>query len=921
MKKVSKAPAQHPDPSHDIWRQFQKPLDSIFNPKSVAVIGASEKPRSVGHALISNLTRNAFKGKVFPVNPKRETVLGMKAYPSLSSLPEKVELAVIATPADTVPGVIRECVAQGVKGVIIISAGFKELGKPGEALEREIMAEAGKGKIRIVGPNCLGVMNPVNGLNATFASQMAKSGNVAFISQSGALCTSILDWSLREGVGFSAFVSIGSMLDVGWADLLDYLGDDPHTKSILIYMETIGDARSFLSVAREVALTKPIIVLKAGRTEAAAKAALSHTGSIAGSDGVLDAAFQRSGVLRVERIEELFDMADILAKQPRPLGPALSILTNAGGPAVLATDAFILAGGRMAELSEETLNALNAFLPAHWSHANPIDILGDADPERYARSISLTLDDPKSDGLLVMLTPQAMTDPTQTAEALKKFAKTGAKPILASWMGGREVAESKKILSDAGIPVFPYPDEAARAFQTMWRYSSNLKSLYETPHELCCAAAANASNRAKVFEILEAARLQKRFVLSEWESKTLLRAYGIPAVKTELAESEDAAILAAESMGYPVVLKLHSHTLTHKSDVGGVKLNLKNAEEARDAYRAIERAVAEKSEARHFQGVTVQPMLKLAGGCELVIGSTVDAQFGPVILFGAGGELVEIFKDYALALPPLNSTLARRLVESTKIFNVLKGFRGRAAVNLDRLGEILARFSQLVMENPRIREIDINPILAAGESLTALDARVILHETAVADVDLPRAAIRSYPSQYISDFKMKNGCDVVIRPIRPEDEPLMAGFHETLSERSVRQRYFHAIGLNQRTAHERLVRVCFHNYDRQIALVADGEKKDKSGHEIFAVARLIRLHGTADAEFSMIVNDRYQKQGLGAELLARLLNIGRKEGIQNVFADILPDNLAMQKICKNQGFSLQYDPEGPVLKAQLTLGK
>src|SRR5450755_3837939 len=468
------------DPSSDVYRSDSHPLDTMFLPNSVAVIGASERPGSVGRSVLWNLLSSPFGGTVFPVNSKRPNVLGIKAYPSVRDLPDKVDLIVVTTPADTVPDLIAESVELGIPAAIVISAGFKEHGEHGKELERQI-SEIIRGKMRLIGPNCLGVMNPVRGFNATFAHTVARPGNVAFISQSGALCTAVLDWSLRENVGFSGFVSIGSMLDVNWGDLVDYFGNDPRTHSIVIYMESIGDARSFLSAAREVSLTKPIIVIKAGRTAAAAKAAASHTGSLTGSDEVLDAAFRRSGVLRVTSISDIFFMADVLAKQPRPRGNRLAILTNAGGPGVLATDALVMGGGELAELSPQTMAAFDEILPPQWSHNNPVDILGDAEPERYAKSLEIAAKDPAIDGMLVILTPQDMTNPTQIAEKLKPYAKGLNKPLLASWMGGAQVAAGEEILNQAGIPTFRFPDSAVRAFNYMWRYAYNLKGIYETP--------------------------------------------------------------------------------------------------------------------------------------------------------------------------------------------------------------------------------------------------------------------------------------------------------------------------------------------------------------------------------------------------------------------------------------------------------
>ncbi|HEX9284572.1 MAG TPA: acetate--CoA ligase family protein, partial [Nitrospirales bacterium] len=775
--------------AQDILRTRKHPLDVFFAPKSVAVIGASETAGSVGRTILWNLISNSFGGTVFPVNSKRASVLGIKAYPSVAALPDAIDLAVIATPAPTVPAIVDECVAAGVKGAIIISAGFKECGAEGAALEKRILAAAQRGSLRIIGPNCLGLMNPISGLNATFAGKMALAGNVGFISQSGALCTAVLDWSLRELVGFSSFISIGSMLDVDWGDLIDYLGDDPRTRSIIIYMESIGDARSFLSAAREVALTKPIIVIKAGRTEAAAKAAASHTGALTGSDEILDAAFRRSGVLRVNNIADLFYMAEVLAKQPRPKGPRLTVLTNAGGPGVLAADSLIGNGGELAELSQETIDSLNKLLPAHWSHNNPIDILGDAGPERYAKAVEIVAQDPGSDGLLVILTPQAMTDPTQTAEQVKAFASLNNKPILASWMGGASVAAGESILNSSNIPTFPYPDTAARAFQYMWRYSYNLRALYETP-VLPVDSEEWTPERGRVEELIRSARGEGRTLLTEFESKQLLAAYGIPTLETVIAVSEKEAVKAATAIGYPVVLKLHSSTITHKTDVGGVQLNLVNAVAVRSAYRAIRQAVHDKAGAEHFLGVTVQPMIR-HDGYEIIVGSTLDSQLGPVILFGSGGQLVEVYKDRALALPPLNTTLARRLIEQTRIFAALKGVRGRKAVDIAALEQLLVRFSQLVVEQRWIREIDINPLLASPERMVALDARIVLHGPDVGAEELPELAIRPYPVQYVAPWTTKDGTVVTIRPIRPEDEPLMVKFHETLSEQSVYFRYFH----------------------------------------------------------------------------------------------------------------------------------
>src|SRR5689334_4657268 len=761
--------------------QRNQPLDVFFKPKTVAVIGATENPNTVGRTLFWNLMTSPFGGTVYPVNPKRASVLGVKAYPSISEIPEEVDLAVIITPPPSIPGLIRECGENGVQGAIVISAGFKEIGPEGAELERQLLVEAQKANIRVIGPNCLGVMSPLSGMNATFATAIARPGSVGFISQSGALCTAVLDWSLKEMVGFSAFVSVGSMVDVGWGDLIYYLGSDPKTKSIVIYMESIGNARSFLSAAREVALTKPIIIIKPGRSAAAAKAAASHTGSLTGSDEVLEAAFRRSGVLRVNNIADLFYMAEVLSKQPSPKGPRLTIVTNAGGPGVLATDALIMGGGELAELTPETMDAYNDVLPPTWSHNNPVDIIGDASPERYAKALEIAAKDPNSDGMLVILTPQAMTDPTRIAEQLKPLAKQEGKPVLASWMGGVDVAAGEEILNRANIPTFPYPDTAARAFNYMWQYSYNLKGLYETP-AMPEDSADWTPDRRLVDEIIRRARGEGRTILTEFESKQLLAAYGIPTAATYIATDAAAAVKAAENIGYPVVLKLYSETITHKTDVGGVQLNLQSAAGVEKAYNAIQKSVTEKVGAQHFQGVTVQPMVKLKDAYELIIGSSLDPQFGPVLLFGTGGQLVEVFQDRALGLPPLNTTLARRMMEQTKIHKALKGVRGRKPVDLAALETLMVRFSALVAEQRWIKEIDINPLLASPDGLIALDARVVVHGPQVTLDQIPKSAIRPYPTRYTGKWTLKDGESVTIRPIRPEDEPAMVRFHETLSE-------------------------------------------------------------------------------------------------------------------------------------------
>lgn len=906
------------DPSQNFIDRHPQRLDALFWPQTVAVIGAKDTPGSVGRTIMLNLLgQTTFSGKVYPINPKRDEVFGLKVFPSISAVPEPVDLAIIVTPAPTVPKLVAECVSAGVKSAIIISAGFKELGAPGLELEQEILTYARQGNMPIIGPNCLGVMNPIHGLNATFAKGMALPGHLAFISQSGAMCTAVLDWSVREKIGFSAFVSIGSMADVNWGTLIDYLGSDPHTQSLLLYMETVGDARAFMTAAREVALEKPIIVIKAGRSQAAAKAAASHTGSMAGSDQVFDAALERAGVLRVETISELFSMASVLARQPRPRGPNLSIVTNAGGPAVLATDAAVLNQAELTPLEESTIKALDQILPDAWSHSNPIDILGDASDERYAQTIKILAQDSKTDGILVVLSPQDMTDATGTAEQVAAITQGMSKPVLASWMGGETVKEGAKILTEAKIPTFEYPDDAAKTFAMMWHYSRNLQTLYETPTVSQSNVYGQPSNsiypHQNVDKIIHQAKSENRTLLTEFESKQILHFYHIPVVKTVIAKTIEEAVHEADKLGYPVVLKIFSQTITHKTDVGGVKLNLQTPDDVRQAFQSIQSAVERLVGSEHFEGVTVQRMVKRAG-YELILGSTTDPQFGPVLLFGSGGQLVEVYKDQALALPPLTRTLAQQLMQKTKVYEALLGVRGRKPVNMAALEDILIQFSRLVVENRRIKECDINPLLASDEEIIALDARIVLHDFTIPKDELPRLAIRPYPLNYVWPIQLKNGLDVILRPISPEDEPLVIEFHHELSENSVRQRYFAFLTLSERVAHERLVRICFTDYDREWAIVAEIRQEGKS--RLIGIGRLSRIPHTHVAQITMIIMDAYHGVGLGTQIVKHLLMIAQSENIEVINTYILSENTGMIRICQKLGFEVVAEKDPDIIHMQ-----
>ncbi len=890
-------------------------FDCMFAPHSVAVIGATDREGTVGRTIIQNLLEGHLPGEIYPINFKRDTVLGLHCYKSIGALPQKADLAVIVTPAPSVPQVIQECLQAGVRSAVVISAGFKERGAEGAQFEHQIREQLRGQKMRVLGPNCLGIMTPMAGLNATFAHDMALPGNVAFLSQSGALETAILDWSLVEQVGFSAMVSTGSMLDVGWGDLIDYFGSDPDTHSILLYMESVGNARSFLSAAREVALRKPIIVIKAGRSDVAGRAASSPTGAL--SDEVFDAALRRCGILRVDTIADLFYMAETLARQPGPRGPRLTVLTNAGGPGVLATDSLIANKCELASLSEPSIDALSEFLSPHWSHGNPLDIVGDADANAYVRACKIAIQDPGTDGLLAILVPKGMTDPSAVAKGLKPYARGLGKPILASWMGGKLAAEGTSILNQAGIPTFSYPDTAARAFSYMWRYTYNLRGIYETP-SLTGDDEPPEGQATGAQAILQSVHPVGRTVLTEVESKQILKLYGIPTVESRVARSPGEAALIARSIGFPVVAKLYSEAITHKTDVGGVKLSLASEEAVRRAFGEIETAVREKVGPDAFLGVTVQSMVQ-SRGYELILGSTVDPQFGPVMLFGSGGQLVEVYRDRALALPPLNTTLAQRLMEQTHVYKALQGGRGRATIDMENLKAILVRFSKLIIEQPRIKEIDINPLFASEDRIIALDARVIIHGPEVAEGKLPRPAIRPYPTQYVSSWTMKDGSPILIRPIRPEDEPLMVKFHEAISDRSVYLRYFHMEKLSSRIDHDHLFQKCFIDYDREMALIADFHNPETREHEVLGVARLTKVMDEAVGEVAVLVKDARQGQGLGTELLRRLIDVARAEKLESIVANIMPENLSMRSLANRFAFQSRATDDPALLVGVLNL--
>ena len=886
-------------------------LDKIFNPKSVAVVGASDEEGSVGYMLMKNLAGFGEERKVYPVNIRKDEVLGFKAYKTVNEIPENVDLAVIATPAKTVPEVVKQCGEAGITGIIIVSAGFKEIGSEGRALEQKILQLKEIYGLRIIGPNCLGVIRPSVKLNATFLNKMPKEGNIAFISQSGALGSAIIDWAIHENIGFSNFVSVGSMIDVDFGDLIDYFGTDPKTKSILMYVEGITNARKFMSAARHFARTKPIIVVKAGKFRESAKAAASHTGSLTGEDIVYNAAFKRAGIVRVEEIADLFNCAEVLGMQPIPKGPNVAIITNAGGPGIMAVDALISHGGKLAKLAPKTMSKLNGVLPPYWSRGNPVDILGDAKADRYEAAIKTCLEDENVDGVLIIYTHQGVTDPVEVAKTIVKICKHSYKTVLTSFMGQTDVEAANKLLNENGIPTYSTPEQAARTYMYMYQYKRNLELLYETPEEL---PVDTVPPKRPITVMIRNAAKENREILTEPEAKKLLNYYNIPVVKTFIAKTADEAAACASQIGYPVVLKILSPQIVHKSDVGGVMLNLNSEAEVKEAFETVIRRAREHKPEAEIQGVTVQPMIK-TGGYEIILGAKTDIIFGPVIMFGMGGIGVELFRDVAVGLPPLNQTLARRIMEETKIYQLLKGYRNMPPANLKLLEEIMVRFSQLLVDFPQIKEIDINPLLINEENAVALDARVIIDkERAFAKFEHhEHLVISPYPKKYETLWKLRDGRTVLLRPIKPEDEPLWLEMFKNFSEESIRYRFFQII---KDTPHEVRVRYCNIDYDREIAIVA--ELNEGGQRKILGVVRLIIEPNGKAGEIAFIVADPWQGLGLGTKMVDYMIEICKDKKLETIYGVMLPDNTRAINLMKNMGFTLTYQKDGTV-KAVLNL--
>jgi acetyltransferase len=884
-------------------------LNHIFNPKHIAVIGASDREGSIGAKIFSNLTGGGYKGEVFPVNPFRQTVQGIPAYPSISKIPCKIDLAVIATPAHTVPQVVEECGKAGVARVVIISAGLKETCDDGASLEKQLMEHQRKYGMRIIGPNSLGVIRPKINLYATFADKQAHSGKIAFISQSAALCSSALDWASEAQVGFSAVVSTGSILDVDLGDLIDYFGIDAQTRSIVLYVESIKDGRKFMSAARGSARTKPIMLVKAGRFKESSEAALSHSGSLGGEDAVYSAAFRRAGIVRVDAISDLFNCAEALAMQPNPTGSNLTIITNAGGPAIMATDHLIARDGKLSKLSNETVQALKSALPSYCSIANPIDVYEEATPDRFRNVMEICLKDPCSSGFLVIYTHQGATKPVDLANTIVELSKQTRKPILTALMSEDESCwKARRILQRNGIPSFANPEEAVSTFMYMYNYTQNLELLYQTPEEL----PVEQPDLTFLKGVLRQAFREGRKILNLPESMSFLEAYKIPTVQTLVARTPKEASAASSKIGYPVVLKALSPQISHKSKVGGVILNVCSPQETTASFEEIADRVKNYSRTAEFQGVTVQPMIREKGH-ELIIGSKKDAQFGLTILFGLGGTATELFQDVSIGFPPLNQTLARRLIEDTSLYR--HAASTGHSFNVGLIEEILAKFSQLVTDFPEIKEVDVNPLIVTAKNAVAVDARIVIEwdrmMREVADHQDNRL-IACYPKKYVAARKLKDGTRVLLHPVKPEDEKRFNEFLKSLSVESMRFRFFEII---KEMSHEMLTRYCNLDYDREIAVVAELNDGNKP---IVGAVRLILEPGGKSGEFAVLVGDKLQGLGLGSKLMDLLVEIGKDMRVDKIYGYVSANNYKMLQLCKKKGFKVEtFDEE--TTKASLFL--
>lgn len=882
-------------------------LNPLFAPQSVAIFGASDRVDSVGQVVFQNMLESGFKGGLYPVNTKNPKVQGHKAYASISQIEEPVELVVIATPPRTVPGIIEDCGKHCVKAAVIITAGFGEAGAEGLAMEKAVLENARRYGIRLVGPNCLGIMRPEIGLNATFNKGGANRGNLAFVSQSGALCTAILDWAQTNDVGFSSVISMGSSADVDFGEILDYLVFDPQTHSILMYIEGIRNARSFMSSIRAAARIKPVILVKVGRHAAGSKAAMSHTASLVGSDDAFDAAVRRAGVVRVQTITQLFSAAKALSCGFHPSGNRLAIVTNGGGPGVMATDRASDLGLVVATLSASTLEKLNPVLPPNWSHGNPVDIIGDAQADRYHHAVKACLEDPNVDGVLTILTPQAMTKPLEVAQAVIELTRQYKKPLLTCWMGEGQVVEARAAFIHAKQPTFRTPEPAVEVFSHLSDYYQNQKLLMQVPGPLSHHLQPDVEGARMV---IEGALQDRRKVLTEMESKALLSAFHIPVAQTMVAHSPNEALLIAQQLGFPVVMKVNSHDITHKSDAGGVMLNLSNAQAVRAAYQEISENIKRHRPDAHIDGISIQPMIVKANGRELMVGVTNDPVFGPIITFGAGGTLVEVMGDRAVALPPLNAFLVRDMIKGTHVAKMLGAFRHMPPANIEALESVLLRVSEMACELPMLMEMDINPLILDEHGALAADARVLVALRQPSADRYAHMAIYPYPTHLVSQWQLADGTDITIRPIRPEDAEIEQEFVRNLSQEP---RYFRFMNSVQELTPTMLVRFTQIDYSREMALIAVTEDH---GKEIeLGVTRFAINPDGEICEFALVVADAMRGKGLGQKLMTVLMDAARAKGLKIMEGEVLQNNSRMLHLMTRMGFDIETSAEDDNIKS------
>ncbi|WP_323003701.1 bifunctional acetate--CoA ligase family protein/GNAT family N-acetyltransferase [Denitromonas sp.] len=881
-------------------------LTPLFEPKSVGVIGASERETAIGGVLIRNMLDAGFKGKIFAINPKHDKVHGVTCYKSVEDVPHRLDLVVIATAAQKVPAIIDGCGRAGVKAAIVLSAGFSETGPRGAALERSVMDAARRHKIRLLGPNCLGIMRPDLGLNATFAHGRALPGSIGLISQSGALCTAILDWARPNNVGFSAVVSLGSSRDVDFGEALEYMISDPRTESIFLYVEGLRDARRFMSALRGAARVKPVLLIKVGRHPEASKAVLSHTGALVGDDAVFDAAIRRAGVIRLYNMGQLFASANALFSHFRPRGNRLAIITNGGGPGVMAADRALDLGIPLAQLSEQTMAKLNDCLPATWSHGNPIDILGDADVDRYRGAIKAVLEGPNVDGVLVMLTPQAMTRPVEVAKALIEEERSADKPVVTCFMGEEQVGEARKLFEAAGIPTFRTPEPAVELFSHISAYYRNQKLLAQTPASL---SENNPPSIESARLVIETALNERRKVLNEMESKAILAAFRIPIAQTVVARSATEAMVLAEEIGLPVVMKIDSLDITHKSDVGGVRLNLTSLAAVRTAYQEILEGVRRTHPNASINGIAIEPMVIKRNGRELMVGVRRDPVFGPIITFGEGGTRVEVQKDRAIALPPLNSYLARDLIRSTRVSSYLDEFRNMPPINMEALEMVLLRVSEMVCELPWLKELDINPLIVDENGAVAVDARIVADNVSPTADRYDHMAIHPYPQHLTTHWTLPDGTDVTIRAIKPEDADLEVNFVRKLSAET---KYFRFMNTMRELPPAMVVRLTQIDYDREMAFVAT-VTEDGQETEIGVCRYAVNPDGES-CEFAVVVADDWQHRGLARRLMGVLIETARNRGLVYMNGVFLANNDRMLRFVQSLGFVLSSDPEDSTVK-------